>query len=71
MEHLNLTIDGMSCSHCLNAVRGALDRVPGVTVEKVTIGSATVSYDPVRVSVEQIVDAVNDEGYTAYQVPAA
>jgi copper chaperone CopZ len=52
-------------------VRGALDRLPGVTVEKVTIGSATVSYDAAKASAEQIVDAVNDEGYTAYQAPAA
>jgi copper chaperone CopZ len=71
MERLNLTIDGMSCGHCLNAVRGALDRMPGVTVEKVTIGSATVSFDPAKTNVEQIVDAVNDEGYTAYQAPTA
>ena len=71
MERLNLTIDGMSCGHCLNAVRGALDRVAGVKVERVTIGSAAVSYDPAKTSVEQIVDAVNEEGYTARQVPAA
>jgi copper chaperone len=67
---LNLTIDGMSCGHCLNTVRGALDRIPGVTVEKVTIGGATVTYDPSKTAPEQIAEAVNDEGYTAHPVPA-
>ena len=70
MTRLDLTIDGMSCSHCLNAVRGALDTLPGVTVETVTLGRATVSYDPARVTLDEIVDAVNDEGYTASRASA-
>jgi copper chaperone len=62
---LRLSIDGMSCDHCVNAVRGALARLPGVTVEHVEIGSASVLYDPTKISPDAIVDAVNDEGYTA------
>jgi copper chaperone CopZ len=65
-ERLTLTIDGMSCGHCLNAVRAALDRLPGVTIEKVTMGSASVLYDPSKANPQEIVDAVNDEGYTAH-----
>ena len=65
MERLNLAIEGMSCGHCVNAVSGALQQLPGVRVEQVAIGSATVSYDPGTTSSDQIIDAVNDEGYTA------
>ena len=65
MERLNLAIEGMSCGHCVNAVSGALQQLPGVRVEQVAIGSATVSYDPGTTSADQIIDAVNDEGYTA------
>jgi copper chaperone CopZ len=65
-ERLTLTIDGMSCGHCLNAVRAALDRLPGVTIEKVTMGSASVLYDPSKANPQEIMDAVNDEGYTAH-----
>jgi copper chaperone len=65
MSRLNLTIEGMSCTHCVSAVKGALAQVPGVQVEDVSIGAATLSYDPSRASVDQIVDAVNDEGYVA------
>ncbi len=71
MERLNLTIDGMSCGHCVNAVSGALKQLPGVDVEQVAIGTATISYDPSKTSVDQIIDAVNDEGYTAYRAAAA
>ncbi len=70
MERVNLTIEGMSCGHCVNAVSGALRQLAGVSVEKVAIGSAIVSYDPARTSVDQIIDAVNDEGYTASRAAA-
>ncbi|HJR42836.1 MAG TPA: cation transporter [Gemmatimonadaceae bacterium] len=65
MPHLTLQIDGMSCGHCVAAVKSALAKMDGVAVEQVDIGSARVTYDPARVTPEQIVDAVNDEGYVA------
>jgi len=65
MEKLILSIDGMSCGHCLSAVRNALERVPGVRVEQVTIGQATVAYDPDRVTPSAIAGAIADEGYAA------
>jgi copper ion binding protein len=65
VERLTLEIDGMSCGHCVQAVTEALQRVDGVQVEHVAIGTATVRYDPAKASVDQITDAVNDEGYSA------
>lgn len=65
MPHLTLQIDGMSCGHCVAAVKSALGKMDGVAVEQVDIGSARLTYDPARVTPEQIVDAVNDEGYVA------
>ncbi len=67
MERLKLDIGGMSCEHCVNAVTKALSEVPGVTVEKVEIGSAEVVYEPSQVTEQSILDAVNDEGYEAVQ----
>lgn len=69
MERLRLDIDGMSCDHCVRAVRSALEGVDGAEVEQVAIGSATVRYDPARTSPDAITSAVGDEGYEA--VPAA
>jgi copper chaperone CopZ len=64
-ERLRLEIEGMSCGHCVAAVRRALEQVPGVNVERVEIGGAEMSFDPAVASVDAIVDAVNDEGYSA------
>lgn len=67
MESLHLTIEGMTCSHCVRAVEGRLKKTPGVEVEDVKVGSADVRYDPARTSVEEIAEAIADEGYTAFE----
>lgn len=65
MERMAMSIDGMSCGHCVSAVRAALTAVDGVTVEEVKVGSAIVSYDPARTRPDEIVGAVADGGYRA------
>ena len=65
MSKLELEIQGMSCGHCVAAVSEALRELPGVTVERVAIGSAAVSYEPDQVSVDDITLAVEDAGYSA------
>jgi copper chaperone CopZ len=65
MEKLELEIEGMSCGHCVTAVSNALEELPGVNVDAVRIGSAQLTYEPARVSPDQIVLAVEDAGYTA------
>jgi copper chaperone len=66
MERLNLKIEGMSCDHCVRAVRGRLERTPGVKVDEVKIGSALLDYDPTKTNVDDIEEAIADEGYTAF-----
>ena len=66
---VTLAIGGMSCGHCVAAVREALGEVPGVTVQQVSIGSATIALDPdagtPRALTEAAVEAVSDAGYEA------
>jgi copper chaperone len=64
MTSLHLTIDGMSCGHCVANVQKALRALDGVDVQDVKIGSAALEYDPAKRTVEEILDAVRDEGYT-------
>ena len=64
-RRLALDIQGMTCEHCVRAVRNALGGMDGVRVEEVHVGAATVVYDPDRATPDAIVDAVNDEGYAA------
>ena len=69
MQTVTLQINGMSCGHCVNAVRQALEAVPGVSVENVAIGSARVSYEPDKTRTTDITEAVADAGYEAHATP--
>jgi copper chaperone len=66
VRHLTLSIEGMSCDHCVRAVKNRLASTPGVRVEDVRIGSATLHYDPDATTVDEIEEAIADEGYTAF-----
>ena len=74
MEQAKLSIEGMSCGHCVAQVTKALKAVPGVAVENVAVGSADVSFDPTKVERSALADAVTQAGYAAKLVdtrPAA
>jgi len=68
MNTLKLTIDGMSCHHCLNRVQKALAAVPNVQITSVQIGQATLQYDPTEHAPEAIAEAVSKTGYRAQVV---
>jgi copper chaperone CopZ len=68
MEQVTLEVQGMSCAHCVRAVDAALKAVDGVQVERVAIGTATVAYDPAKVTMGDLIDAVSDAGYEAQEV---
>jgi copper chaperone CopZ len=68
MNTLKLTIDGMSCGHCLNRVQKALGTIQGIRLTSVQIGRATVEYDPATNSPEGIASVVSATGYRAQVV---
>ncbi|HEY2854583.1 MAG TPA: cation transporter [Gemmatimonadaceae bacterium] len=70
MKELTLTIEGMSCEHCVRAVKNRLTATPGVTVEEVVVGAARLQYDPARTTVDEIEEVIADEGYTAFEATA-
>ncbi|MDQ8161943.1 MAG: cation transporter [Gemmatimonadota bacterium] len=63
MPQLTLQISGMTCGHCVASVTRALSAVPGVTVDTVTIGNASVQFDPARTTPAAIAQAVEEDGY--------
>ena len=65
MEQLTIAISGMSCAHCVARVRKTLEATPGVRASEVSIGAATLSYDPAATTPEQIAAAVSNAGYPA------
>ena len=62
-----LTIEGMSCGHCVSSVKNALAATTGVEVEAVEIGKALVKYNATEVSHDQLVAAIEDIGFTVAQ----
>lgn len=67
MKTTTLKVSGMSCGHCVMAVRQALESVDGVTTAQVDLQAqrATVEYDESRTEPGALVGAVADEGYSA------
>ncbi len=67
MKSVHLTIEGMTCEHCVRAVDSRLRKTPGVVVNRVAIGSADVQLDPATTTVDDLAEAIADEGYTAFE----
>src|SRR5882724_8354833 len=67
LNHVVISVDGMSCVTCEIAVRHALKRVDGVKSAhgSVATKSVTVDYDPAKTNTEQLVAAVDSTGYRA------
>jgi len=59
---LNLKIEGMGCEHCVKSVREALEKIKGIKVLNVKIGSAEVEAENDSV-LNEIREKLDDVGY--------
>ena len=66
MQRLTMSIGGMSCGGCVTSVRAALRAIPGVRVDDLSVGSATVTYDESRTSAAAIARTIQDAGYEPF-----
>ena len=59
-----LNVNGMTCMHCVAAVKKALERVPGVETAEVSLekAQAVVTGDA---DIQAMVAAIKEEGYSA------
>ena len=64
MNEQELTIHGMTCDHCVMAVRRELEKIAGLEVKEVRIGSALIAFEGSRVPSDRIRQAVEDAGYS-------
>ena len=65
MKDLTLTIEGMSCGHCVQGITNILSNLKGVKVDQVKIGEATLDFSPQTITPDQIIHAIEEEGYKA------
>jgi copper chaperone CopZ len=58
-------VEGMTCSGCERTVSRVAENLAGVKTAKADLTSATVSieYDPEKVTIDQIKNAINGVGY--------
>ena len=66
MSQVILNVPDISCAHCEKTVLGALQGKPGVSSVQVDIPSKAVylDYDPQAISLEQVNEILDEEGYT-------
>jgi copper chaperone len=65
-DTLTLSIEGMHCGGCIRRVTSVLERVKGVEVGSVEVGSAQLTFDPNGASAEEIAAAVDRIGFSAH-----
>lgn len=66
-KSVRLVVEGMTCGGCAVAAQKVLTRLEGVTKAEVSYEKkeAVVTYDPAKVTVEQMIAAIKTLGYTA------
>lgn len=64
-QTIELSITGMTCDHCVNAVTGALNSVPGVQDVVVSLAEKAARVTGENLDPAKLIEAVKEEGYEA------
>src|SRR5688572_3778622 len=65
-EQVDLALEGMTCAACAVRIEKVLNRVPGTQAAvNFATETAAVRFDPARIGVDDLVDAVAKAGYAA------
>ena len=66
LKRAELGVDGMTCASCSSAVERALKKLDGVEEPSVNLATnrAAFSYDPTKVKLAQVREAITKAGYT-------
>lgn len=65
MSKETLKVNGMSCGHCVSAIEGSVGELVGVQHVKVRLddGLVDVEFDNNKVTLDQIKETIDEEGY--------
>jgi len=67
MNEVILKVDGMSCGHCVSSVEKVLQEIGAEGKVNLASKTVTVQYDNQKVSMKNIVAAIEDQGYDVVQ----
>jgi len=64
-ENAIIKISGMSCNHCVQHIKNALQQSRGVNTARVDLSAekAYLEYDPSEVNEETLLQVIKDSGY--------
>jgi copper ion binding protein len=63
MKTQEFKIEGMSCGHCVMAIRKELSKLDNVKIDDVQIGKAKVEFDESKTQESLIIKAIEEAGY--------
>jgi len=64
-ETKTFNVEGMSCMHCVNAIRNSVKTLPGIIKVDVDMAGkkVAVEHESDKVNIEKIKDKIQDAGY--------
>ncbi len=67
MQSIKLSVQGMTCGHCVKAVETSVGEIAGVKSVKVDLKAARaeIDFDPTRATTQAIIQRLDEEGYKA------
>lgn len=63
MSNATLTVEGMSCGHCVSAVEKAVSNLGAAAKVDLAAKKVSVEYDENKVTLGAIKEAIEDQGY--------
>ena len=66
VEEASFTIDGMTCTSCEEHIKYSIAKLPGYIEAEASYeqGNATVKFDKSKSTIDEVVAAINETGYT-------
>jgi copper chaperone len=65
MQKESLTVEGMSCGHCIKAIEGSVAKLDGVKSVQVSLEDkkVEVEFDGSQLKLDDIKETIDDQGY--------
>lgn len=63
MQNVTLKVQGMSCGHCVKTVETAVKEIGAAGKVDLAAKTVVVKYDETQISLDQIKEAIKDQGY--------
>jgi len=63
MQHATLSVQGMSCGHCVQSVEKAVRGLGASASVDLSGGKVDVEFDETKVQLSAIKEAIEDQGY--------